>query len=164
METMMSSLMPRMPLGKPLGKLWSMILVSIALGGFAAPGAIAQDPFCYRATPEGQIVDLTSLCNAGRITGAASITATNLKLEVAEEEFLSSRVKATVINRSDEPVEVAVVQLRITRSNKPLTTISIPLNRVLEPKQSVPVSEIFDKADLQGQDPEGLSVSFQGWQ
>ncbi|NJK39483.1 MAG: hypothetical protein HC835_11140 [Oscillatoriales cyanobacterium RM2_1_1] len=150
----------------PDQRLKTILIATIVGVGFSlgVGAAIAQIPFCYRTTSQGETVDLTNLCSASQITGAAAIAATNLKLEIADEEFLSSRIKATVTNRSEEPVAVSMVWFRIKHAGKPLTTVSVAMNRTLSPGQSVPVSEIFDKGDLQGQDPASLDVSFQGWQ
>ncbi|HEY9906506.1 MAG TPA: hypothetical protein V6D18_02715 [Thermosynechococcaceae cyanobacterium] len=128
-----------------------------------ASQAIAQEPFCYRTTATGQTIDLTSVCSEGR-TDLSPIAVSNLSIDVPDEEFLSSRVKATITNRSREPVQVKTVMLQISRANTAIMKIPLAVDRVLNPGQSIAASDIFNKADLQGQDPKELSVSFQGLQ
>ncbi|NJP11374.1 MAG: hypothetical protein HC866_19415 [Leptolyngbyaceae cyanobacterium RU_5_1] len=136
------------------------VSLCLSWAAIATPAAIAQSPTCYRVTSTGQTVDLTALCKNER-TKLEPIVATNLSLDVPEEEFLSSKVKATLTNRSDRPVQVGVVMLQISRSSTPVTTVPLFVNQVLSPGQSISASGIIDKADLRGEDPKQLSVSLQ---
>jgi hypothetical protein len=139
------------------------MLTATTIALITTPVAIAQDPICYTVTSTGQMIDLTSVCTTGSNANLTPIVVSNLSLSVPEEEFLSSKIKATVTNRSNKPVKVSEVRLQINRANTLLTTVPIVVNQTLSPGQSIPATEIFDKAVLQGQDPNGLSVSFQGY-
>ncbi len=128
-----------------------------------APHAIAQDPLCYRTTTTGQIVDLTALCT--RVpTDLTQIAVSNLSLDVPEEEFLSSKVKATITNNSGKPIQVSTVMLQVSRADTAIVKIPLEVDQTLKPGQSIAASGIFDKADLQGQNPKELSINFQGLQ
>jgi hypothetical protein len=111
-----------------------------------------------------QAVNLTALCNLENGATRAAISVTNLSLEVPKQEFLSSKVKATITNRSSRPIQIEVVQLQISQAEIPIAIVPIFVNETLKPGQSVLVSELFDKTELQGQEPGGLSVRFQSWQ
>lgn len=147
-------------------------LASTAIALLVAPNAIssqprpnsAQDSLCYMVPSNKQAVNLTALCNLEGGTKLAPIIVTNLSLEVPNQEFLSSKVKATVTNRSSRPIQVEVVQLQISRAEIPIAIVPIFVNETLKPGQSILVSELFDKAELQGQETGGLSVHFQNWQ
>ncbi len=147
------------------------ILASTAIVLFAHPAvssellsaAIAQDSLCYMVSPTQQTINLTSLCNLENMAELAPIVVTNLSLDVPDQAFLSSRVKATVTNRSSHPIQVEVVRLQINHANMPITIVPIFMNQTLSPGQSVLASGLFDKAELQQQTSE-LSISFQNWQ
>lgn len=147
-----------------------VMLAPAAIGVLAASSAVSSevgnlpiaDTLCYRVTSTGQTIDLTSMCKAQQTD--AAIVVTNLNLEVAEEVFASSKVKATITNRSSQPVQVAVVRLQINRFDAAIATVPIFMNRTLNPGQSVLASGLFDKSELQGQDPTELNLSFQDWQ
>ncbi|MGV0023868.1 hypothetical protein [Phormidesmis priestleyi] len=148
------------------------VLASTAIALLIAPNAAssqphstsAQDSLCYMVASNNQTVNLTALCNLENRAELAPIVVTNLSLEVPKQEFLSSKVKATVTNRSSRPIQIEVVQLQISRAEMPIAIVPIFMNETLKPGQSVFVSELFDKAELQGQEPGGLSVRFQNWQ
>lgn len=127
------------------------------------PAALANDPLCYMVSSTNQTINLTSLCNLENKAELAPIVVTNLRLEVPDQAFLSSRVRATVTNRSSRPVQVEVVRLQINHADTPITIVPIFMDRTLNPGQSVIASGLFDKAELQ-QQTSGLSVSFQNWQ
>jgi hypothetical protein len=137
--------------------------VATTISLLVAPHAIAQDPLCYRTTATGQIVDLTALCTRGP-TDLNQIAVSNLSLDVPDEEFLSSKVKATITNNSRKPIQVSTVILQISRANTAIVKIPLDVDQILKPGQSIAASGIFDKADLQGQNPKELSVNFQGLQ
>ncbi|XHX78124.1 MAG: hypothetical protein RBJ76_27460 [Stenomitos frigidus ULC029] len=137
--------------------------VATTISLLTASQAIAQEPLCYRTTATGQMIDLTSICTRNR-TNLTSIAVSNLSLDVADEEFLSSRVKATITNRSQEPIQVNTVMLQISRANTAIAQIPLEVDQTLKPGQSIAASGIFDKADLRGQNPKELSVNFQGLQ
>ena len=137
--------------------------VLTAIGVLTASHAIAGEPLCYRTTMTGQIIDLTSVCTEGR-ADSTPIAVSNLSFDVPDEEFLSSRVKATVTNRSSAPIEVKSVTLQISRESTAIAKVPLVVNQVINPGQSIVASGIFDKANLQGQDPKELNISFQGWQ
>ena len=137
--------------------------VATTISLLVAPHAIAQDPLCYRTTATGQIVDLTALCTRGP-TDLNQIAVSNLSLDVPDEEFLSSKVKATITNNSRKPIQVSTVILQISRANTAIVKIPLDVDQTLKPGQSIAASGIFDKADLQGQNPKELSVNFQGLQ
>ncbi len=146
------------------------ILASTAIVLFAHPAvsseppfAIAQDSLCYMVSSTHQTINLTSLCNLANMAELAPIVVTNLSLEVQDQEFLSSKVKAIVTNRSSRPIQVEVVRLQINHANMPVAIVPIFMNQTLNPGQSVLASGLFDKAELQ-QQTSGLSVSFQDWQ
>lgn len=129
----------------------------------AEPPSIAQDSLCYMVSSTNQTTNLTSLCNLANMAELAPIVVTNLSVEVPDQEFLSSKVKATVTNRSSSPIQVEVVRLQINHANMPVAIVPIFMNQTLNPGQSVVASELFDKAELR-QQTSGLSVSFQNWQ
>ena len=137
--------------------------VATTISLLVAPHAIAQDPLCYRTTATGQIVDLTALCTRGP-TDLNQIAVSNLSLDVPDEEFLSSKVKATITNNSRKPIQVSTVILQVSRANTAIVKIPLDVDQTLKPGQSIAASGIFDKADLQGQNPKELSVNFQGLQ
>jgi len=137
--------------------------VATTISLLVVPHAIAQDPLCYRTTATGQIVDLTALCTRGP-TDLNQIAVSNLSLDVPDEEFLSSKVKATITNNSRKPIQVSTVILQVSRANTAIVKIPLDVDQTLKPGQSIAASGIFDKADLQGQNPKELSVNFQGLQ
>ena len=137
--------------------------VATTISLLAAPHAIAQDPLCYRITTTGQIVDLTALCTRGP-TDLTQIAVSNLSLDVPDEEFLSSKVKATITNNSGKPIQVSTVMLQVSRADTAIVKIPLEVDQTLKPGQSIAASGIFDKADLQGQNPKELSINFQGVQ
>ena len=131
----------------------------------AAPQTLSQEKtICYMITSAGQLIDLTRMCEIGHSGELDPIVVTNQSLEVPNERYLSSRVRATITNRSNKPVKLAVVQFQINNSGTPLATVPIFVNQTLRPGQSVPASGLFDKDDLNGVDANRLSVSFQSWQ
>ncbi len=136
-----------------------VMITSIAMSLVTASSAIAQSPLCYQVTSKGRTVDLSSLCNPR--TKQSPIAVTDLSLEVPDEEFLSSRVKAKLTNRSDRPVQVGVVMLQISSSSTPISAVPLFVNQVLSPGQTISTSSIFDKADLRGQDAKELIVTVQ---
>ncbi|WP_190510398.1 hypothetical protein [Leptolyngbya sp. FACHB-321] len=137
--------------------------VATTISLLAVPHALAQDPLCYRTTATGQIVDLTALCTRGP-TEPNQIAVSNLSLDVPEEEFLSSKVKATITNNSGKPIQVSTVMLQVSRADTAIVTIPLDVDRTLKPGQSIVASGLFDKAALQGQNPQELSIKFQGLQ
>ena len=137
--------------------------VSTTIGILAASHAIAEEPLCYRTTAMGQVIDLTSLCTDDP-AASTPIAVSNLSIDVPDEEFLSSRVKATITNRTREPIQVKTVMLQISRENTAIVKVPLEVDQTLNPGQSIAASGIFNKADLRGQDPKELSVSFQGLQ
>ena len=137
--------------------------VATTISLLAVPDAIAQEPLCYRTTTTGQMVDLTALCTRGP-TDRTQIAVSNLSLDVPDEEFLSSKVKATITNNSGKPIQVSTVMLQISRANTAIVEIPLDVDQTLKPGQSIAASGIFDKADLQGQNPKELSINFQGLQ
>ncbi len=137
--------------------------VSTTIALLSAAQAIAEEPLCYRTTATGQIIDLSALCTDDRADDRP-IVVSNLSLDVPDEEFLSSRVKATITNRSREPIQVKTVMLQISRENTAIVKVPLEVDQTLNPGQSIAASGIFNKADLRGQDPKELSVSFQGLQ
>ncbi len=146
------------------------IIASTAIVLLVAPSAVSaprstseQDSLCYMVTTH-QTVDLTALCNLENLAELSPIVVTNLSLDVPNQEFLSSKVKATITNRSSRPIQVEVVQLQISRADVPIAIVPIFMNKTLEPGQTVLASGLFDKAKLQNQEPSGLSVRFQTWQ
>jgi len=136
------------------------VILSAMIALLPAPAAIAQTPVCYQVTSKGSTVDLSSLCTNKRAQ-PQPILISDLSLDVPDEEFLSSRVKAKLTNRSQQPVQVSVVMLQINRLGRPVTTVPLFVNQVLSPGQSIVTNSIFDKASLNGQDPKELSVSVQ---
>jgi hypothetical protein len=137
--------------------------LSTAIGILSAAQAIAEEPLCYRTTATGQIIDLSALCTDDP-AASEPIAVSNLSLDVPDEEFLSSRVKATITNRSRAPVQVKTVMLQISRASTVIVKVPLEVDQTLNPGQSIAASGIFNKADLRGQDPKELSVSFQGLQ
>ena len=151
--------------------MFKLILASTAIVLFAHPAVsseplsatIAQDSLCYMVSSTQQTTNLTSLCNLENMAERAPIVVTNLSLDVPDQAFLSSRVKATVTNRSSRPIQVEVVRLQINQADVPITIVPIFMNQTLSPGQSVLASGLFDRAELQ-QQTSGLSISFQNWQ
>ncbi len=141
----------------------AIVLLAHSAASSELPSAIAQDSLCYMVSSNSQTINLTSLCNLENMAELAPIVVTNLSLEVPDQEFLSSKVKATVTNRSSSPIQVEVVRLQINHANMPVAIVPIFVNQTLSPGQSVVASELFDKAELR-QQTSGLSVSFQNWQ
>lgn len=140
------------------------ILLTAAIMAIAAPKVIAEVPLCYMLTPTGKVVNLNSICGVDNIVAPASITATNLSLNLPDAEYnFSPRIEATITNHSRKSVRVAVVQLQIKSSSTILTTVPIFMNETLAPGQSVPASGLFNQSELKGIDSSKLSVSFQGW-
>ena len=126
--------------------------------------AIAQDSLCFMVSSTHQITNLTPLCNLENGAELAPIVVSNLRLDVPDQAFLSSSVKATVTNRSSRPIQVEVVRLQVNRADERVTIVPIFMNQTLNPGESVPASGLFDKAELREQNPSGLSLSFQNWQ
>jgi hypothetical protein len=141
--------------------MWKILFVSTTFIAFAPP-AISQDFLCYRVTPGGQVINLTSLCTGSAIK-FDPITVSNLSLDVLNQE-LSSKVKATITNRSQKQVRVEVVWLDINQGNVPISTVPIYVNQTLKPGQSIPATGLFDGTDLLPQNPNQLTVSFQRWE
>lgn len=144
------------------------ILASTAIVLLIAPNAVSsprstKDSLCYMVTTH-QTVDLTALCNLENTAELSPIVVTNLSLEVPKQEFLSSKVKATITNRSSRPIQVEMVELQINRADLPIAIVPIFMNETLNPGQTVLASGLFEKAELQDQDPSGLSVRFRSWQ
>lgn len=139
------------------------IVLSVVPLASAERPATANDPLCYMVSPTNQTINLTSLCNLENKAELAPIVVTNLRLEVPDQAFLSSRVRATITNRSSRPVQVEVVRLQINHADTPIAIVPIFMDRTLNPGQSVIASGLFDKAELQ-QQTSGLSISFQNWQ
>lgn len=144
------------------------ILASTAIVLLIAPNAVSsprstKDSLCYMVTTH-QTVDLTALCNLENTAELSPIVVTNLSLEVPKQEFLSSKVKATITNRSSRPIQVEMVELQINRADLPIAIVPIFMNETLNPGQTVLASGLFEKAELQDQDPSGLSVRLRSWQ
>ncbi len=146
------------------------IFTSTAIVLLVAPNAVSsprstftQDSLCYMITTH-QTVDLTALCNLDNVAELSPIVVTNLSLDVPNQEFLSSKVKATITNRSSRPIQIEMIQLQINRADIPIAIVPIFMNETLKPGQSVLASGLFDKAELRDQDPSGLTVRFQNWQ
>ena len=146
------------------------ILASTAIVLLVAPNAVsaprstsAPDLLCYMVTTH-QTVDLTALCNLENMAELSPIVVTNLSLDVPNQEFLSSKVKATITNRSSRPIQIEMIQLQINRADVPIAIVPIFMNETLKPGQSVLASGLFDKAELRDQEPGGLNVRFQNWQ
>jgi hypothetical protein len=136
------------------------LIATVTIAVLAVPAAIAQSPLCYQVTKTGQIIDLSYLC-VKKDTKLEPIAVTNLSLDIPDEEYLSSKVKAMLTNRSNKPVQVGVVMLQISRYSTPVATVPLFVNQVLRPGQTIAASGLFEKADLNGQDPKELSVSLQ---
>ncbi len=150
--------------------MFKKIFASTAIVLLVAPNAAssprstsAQDSLCYMVTTH-QTVDLTALCNLENMAELSPIVVTNLSLDVPDQEFLSSKVKATITNRSSRPIQIEMVQLQINRADIPIAIVPIFMNETLKPGQSVLASGLFDKAELRDQEPSGLNVRFQNWQ
>lgn len=141
----------------------AIVLVAHPVLSKPLPATITQDSPCYMVSSTQQTINLTALCNLENRAELAPIVVTNLSLEVPDQAFLSSRVKATVTNRSSSPVQVEVVRLQINHANTPITIVPIFMNQILNPGQSILASGLFDQAELQQQTSE-LSISFQNWQ
>ncbi len=144
------------------------ILASTAIVLLIAPNAVSsprstKDSLCYMVTTH-QTVDLTALCNLENTAELSPIVVTNLSLEVPKQEFLSSKVKATITNRSSRPIQVEMVELQINRADLPIAIVPIFMNETLNPGQTILASGLLEKAELQDQDPSGLSVRFRSWQ
>jgi hypothetical protein len=150
--------------------MFKKILASTAIVLLVAPNAVssprstsAQDALCYMVTTH-ETVDLTALCNLENMAELSPIVVTDLSLDVPNQEFLSSKVKATITNRSSRSIQIEMVQLQISRADIPIAIVPIFMNETLKPGQSVLASGLFDKAELRDQEPSGLSVRFQNWQ
>ena len=141
----------------------AIVLLVVPPASSERPATATQDPLCYMVSSTSQTINLTSLCNLENKAELAPIVVTNLRLEVPDQAFLSSRVRATITNRSSRPVQVEVVRLQINHADTPITIVPIFMDRTLNPGQSVIASGLFDKAELQ-QQTSGLSISFQNWQ
>jgi hypothetical protein len=132
--------------------------------GIMVASAETQIPICYQVTSVGQTINLTALCTPNNRIDPTAIIATDLSLEVPEQDFLSAKVKSKITNRSSKSVTVDNIQIQINQAQNPIIVIPIFINKTLKSRESISVAELFDSSDLKGHKVSDLSLKFKGWQ
>jgi hypothetical protein len=126
--------------------------------------AETQIPICYQVTSVGQVINLTAICTPNNRIDTTAIIATDLSLEVPNEDFLSAKVKSKITNRSSKSITVDSIQIQINQAQISIAVIPILINRTIKSGESISVAELFDSSDLKGYKASDLSLQFQGWQ